>query len=216
MTTDAHLRDLERRFLQSGSSGDEAAWLLERVRVGDLTQKRLELAAYCGHVAAGTACRGVAAATGTADAWSLLGRDKECSVRAAYACGELLRDSWRAAHPDDPRADEILRGVQEWLSCPCMAHKREVWRRRDREAIPCEWARVGMMEFHPAGWLPLIESVLLAPGAAGTATALVEIVRVCESSLGDAAVWKAIASALVKWSLASAELPSSCAEHEGV
>ena len=45
MTTpgqDEKLRDLERRFRQTGSPDDEAAWLLERVRVGDLTQEMLE------------------------------------------------------------------------------------------------------------------------------------------------------------------------------
>ena len=48
MTTpapDEKLRGLERRWKQSGSPDDEAAYLLERVRVGDLTHERLELAA---------------------------------------------------------------------------------------------------------------------------------------------------------------------------
>jgi hypothetical protein len=47
--SDAKLRDLERRWKETGSVEDEAAYLLERVRVGDLTRERLELAAYCGH-----------------------------------------------------------------------------------------------------------------------------------------------------------------------
>ncbi|MBX3467761.1 MAG: hypothetical protein KF878_12830 [Planctomycetes bacterium] len=47
--SDTKLRDLERRWRETGSPDDEAAYLLERVRVGDLTQERLELAAYCGH-----------------------------------------------------------------------------------------------------------------------------------------------------------------------
>ena len=46
---DAKLRDLERRWKETGSPDDEAAYLLERVRVGDLSRERLELAAYCGH-----------------------------------------------------------------------------------------------------------------------------------------------------------------------
>ena len=36
--SEEHLRELERRFQESGSVEDEAAWLLERVRVGDLDQ----------------------------------------------------------------------------------------------------------------------------------------------------------------------------------
>ncbi len=50
--SDARLRELERRWKETGSPDDEAAYLLERVRVGDLTRERLELAAYCGHEAA--------------------------------------------------------------------------------------------------------------------------------------------------------------------
>ena len=50
--SDSELRDLERRFRESGSSSDETAWLSARVRSGDLARDRLKLAAYCGHPAA--------------------------------------------------------------------------------------------------------------------------------------------------------------------
>jgi hypothetical protein len=53
--SDARLRELERRWKETNSPDDEAAYLLERVRVGDLTRERLELAAYCGHEGASTA-----------------------------------------------------------------------------------------------------------------------------------------------------------------
>ena len=43
--SDQRLRELERRWKESGSPDDEAAYLLERVRVGDLTRERLHLAA---------------------------------------------------------------------------------------------------------------------------------------------------------------------------
>ena len=47
--SDQRLRELERRWKETNSPDDEAAYLLERVRVGDLPRERLELAAYCGH-----------------------------------------------------------------------------------------------------------------------------------------------------------------------
>lgn len=53
--SDQKLRDLERRWKETGTVEDEAAYLLERVRAGDLSQERLELAAYCGHEGARTA-----------------------------------------------------------------------------------------------------------------------------------------------------------------
>ena len=53
--SDQKLRELERRWRETGSVEDEAAYLRERVRVGDLTQERLELAAYCGNQGASVA-----------------------------------------------------------------------------------------------------------------------------------------------------------------
>tara|TARA_R110002072_G_scaffold47901_1_gene131238 strand:- start:2189 stop:2989 length:801 start_codon:yes stop_codon:yes gene_type:complete len=47
--SDEKLRELERRWKETGAVEDEAAFLLERVRAGELTQERLELAAYCRH-----------------------------------------------------------------------------------------------------------------------------------------------------------------------
>lgn len=49
--SDGRLRDLHRRYLQTGAVADEAALLSERLRSGELTRERLELAAYCGHEA---------------------------------------------------------------------------------------------------------------------------------------------------------------------
>jgi hypothetical protein len=42
--SDEKLRELERRFRQTGSVEDEASWLRERVRVGELTQERVRRA----------------------------------------------------------------------------------------------------------------------------------------------------------------------------
>lgn len=50
--SDERLRELERRWKESETVEDEAAWLKERVRVGDLEWSRLELAACLGHEAA--------------------------------------------------------------------------------------------------------------------------------------------------------------------
>ena len=50
--SDEALRALERRWRASGSTADEADYLRERVRVGDLAPDALALAAYCGHAAA--------------------------------------------------------------------------------------------------------------------------------------------------------------------
>lgn len=47
--SDERLRELERRWRASRAPEDEVAWLAERVRVGELPQSRLEIAALCGY-----------------------------------------------------------------------------------------------------------------------------------------------------------------------
>ncbi|MEZ6189585.1 MAG: hypothetical protein R3F62_31865 [Planctomycetota bacterium] len=51
--SDSRLQELRKAWKASGSVEDEAAYLRERVRGGDLTVERLALAARCGHAAAG-------------------------------------------------------------------------------------------------------------------------------------------------------------------
>jgi hypothetical protein len=50
--TDATVRELERRWRETGAVQDEARFLLETVRAGELTRARLALAACVGHPAA--------------------------------------------------------------------------------------------------------------------------------------------------------------------
>lgn len=50
---DDRVREAERRWRLTGSVTDEAAWLRERARVGELGPTRLSLARHCGHDALG-------------------------------------------------------------------------------------------------------------------------------------------------------------------
>jgi hypothetical protein len=50
--SDKRLRELERRWKETGTVEDEATYLQERVRAGELTQEELDLAAYSGNPAA--------------------------------------------------------------------------------------------------------------------------------------------------------------------
>ena len=49
--SDERLRELERRFKETGTIEDEATWLLERVRAGELVRDKLRVAADLGHQA---------------------------------------------------------------------------------------------------------------------------------------------------------------------
>jgi hypothetical protein len=99
--SDARLRELERRWKETGSPDDEAAYLLERVRVGDLTREMLELAAYCGHEGARLAT-GCDAQGQPADpenwAGSLLGRfGRDTLLVAALAAANATLVEWESA-----------------------------------------------------------------------------------------------------------------------
>lgn len=50
--SDARLRELERRWRETGSVEDEAAWLAARLRAGEVSAAQVELWAYCGRAAA--------------------------------------------------------------------------------------------------------------------------------------------------------------------
>lgn len=50
--TDDRIRNLERRWRETGALEDEVSYILERLRSGGLTKNQLGLAAYCGHPAA--------------------------------------------------------------------------------------------------------------------------------------------------------------------
>ena len=49
--SDERLRQLERKWRETGAVEDEAALLRERVRTGGLLPDSLDSAAYCGHEA---------------------------------------------------------------------------------------------------------------------------------------------------------------------
>jgi hypothetical protein len=121
---DSHLRDLERRLLQSGSPDDEAAYLLERVRVGDLAQQRLELAAHCGHPGARLAF-GQHAPDDPQNPERLIellcALGTEACVRASMALCRRGLQAWRAQPPFDSAPRDLLDACEGWL--------------RDRESV---------------------------------------------------------------------------------
>jgi len=120
--SDERLRQLERRWRASGSVHDESGYLLERVRAGDLSRERLELAAYCGHQGARAASAGDAPAApqGLGD-WGrgLEPWGKEPCVRAALSAG------WAQSQAKEYSVDAVraLRRALAWIRCPCQRHR---------------------------------------------------------------------------------------------
>lgn len=113
--SDQSLRELERRWKETGAVEDEAAYLLERVRVGALAQERLELAAYCGAAAASHATP-IKSPSQARDFMRGLSRfGGESIVRALHvAAGELSRQ-WEAEFTGDSTLSDTLATVESWL-----------------------------------------------------------------------------------------------------
>lgn len=117
--SDAKLRELERRWRETRSVEDEAAYLHEQVRAGVLSPERLELAALCGHAACLSVIQSSEPAfQGPLSDWTRrierFGKAPcvACAVLAASCVlGQFSR--WR---PSDRRPIEAVGRARLWLS----------------------------------------------------------------------------------------------------
>lgn len=112
--SDARLAALRRAWEASGSVEDQAAYLLARLRAGELTQARLVAAADLGSEAARLSLQREGGVTSLCDALLALSP----SERVGYACDCAARvlELWEAAHPEDRRPRALLEGVRGWLA----------------------------------------------------------------------------------------------------
>lgn len=158
---DDGLRALERRFASSGALEDEVRWLVGRLRAGQLTQERLRLASFCGHLAASRALGAKEPAPRDMVAWAdaLLARwGKESRVRAAVAVARAVLPRWEARCGDDATPRRAIEAAEVWLACPCEKHARIA----DRAGEPAYAAG----EAHPARTKATIMTAHTASAAA--------------------------------------------------
>jgi hypothetical protein len=112
--SDERLREAERKWRETGAVEDEARYLLERVRVGDLTQERLE---YCGHPAA-ISCSG-APRTKHAESFrewftAIERFGSDAAIRAALTLGRsFMLPIWNAGPWGQDETPELLLGALE-------------------------------------------------------------------------------------------------------
>ncbi|MCW8137500.1 MAG: hypothetical protein KIT58_01180 [Planctomycetota bacterium] len=121
--SDTRLRELERRWKETGSPDDEAAYLQERVRVGDLTQERLELAAYCGHEGARRLVD-VSHPTDIRDFVAGLARFGNDLLLSTLVV--LARECLHANSDHAHSARAALDAKDRWINCPCSSHEAEL------------------------------------------------------------------------------------------
>lgn len=111
---DDRLRELERRFRETGAAQDEAAWLRERLRAGALDEERLRLAALFAHDAALLVCESEPL-EGSKLYAALADLDRSAVVRAMAALAV-------ASRCDLPLGAELLAAADAWIACPCDEH----------------------------------------------------------------------------------------------
>lgn len=133
--TDTHLRQLERAANQ-GDVEARARLLCERVRMGDLSEDRVRLAAYLGDPGARLhlgeqapelpAIRARAGLELNQRRWvtGLRAYGKEWLVRAAAAVAVSRLEAWSRWDETDDRPRRALAAARAWIRCPCDAHAR--------------------------------------------------------------------------------------------
>jgi hypothetical protein len=126
--SDQKLRELERRWKETGSTEDEAAYLLERVRVGDLTRERLELAAYCGHEGARKATSAqTPAPVELSDLFRVLRQNDPVFLQLALsAVGSAALAIWPPRQVNRGALESAISHVEALARCPCASHQDEL------------------------------------------------------------------------------------------
>jgi len=139
---DQGLRQRERLASALGSTEDESAWLKERLRSGSLTREQLELAAFCGDLAAGHLAPdsfrpgppgteiGIREWAEELEAWG-----PEVLIRAASASLRMANDYWLEVSPEDTRLADALLCAERWaLGSQVFQATRELAARAATEA----------------------------------------------------------------------------------
>ncbi len=148
--TDARIRELERRWRDSGAAEDEGALLLERLRTGAVTRGRLELLAHGGSAGAAAALGVGPTSPATLEelrAWvwalsppSRLTSDRALLVRAAVEAGVTCGPTAVLGVPSDPQWEAVsdrnevsaaVAALQAWRARPSSRNRRDA-----RASIP--------------------------------------------------------------------------------
>ena len=207
--SDQQLRELERRFQESGSTQDEAALLRARVQVGQLDELALSLAAWLGCEAAQASLEWNRS-TPSADEW--VGRLGEWGVeapaRAALALATATFRSWEASATDGylatTRRDlgrRALEAAQVWVVEPSRGNAVEA---REAANTLKQFGKIGPAKFKDdkAWFAPGLACRAVSGTSAASVAALAKrLMRVASQQLGEELARSTVLSALKPWAL---------------
>ncbi len=200
--SDARLRELERRWRESGAVEDEAALLRERLRQGALGSSRLELAADLGHPGAASALgRAPASAAALVDpGWAVrtAAAGAEAAVRCAAAAARACLPLHRWHRPGDDVPERVLETVEAWLDCPCPPHTRAAAAWALYPAAPPGLAGLGYLAHRVAR---VVGAQGEPGGARVTVRELEAVVAQALERLGEEALQEVLRDAVAAWAV---------------
>ncbi len=130
--SDLRVRQLQRRWEETNALEDEAAWLAERIRAGEITGPQAKLAAAVGHPAAelvtggspGMVPKSLVELTELTREFASAGRTS-LLLRVGIACAEACNLSVGGENLDLALANSAVDSAKAWLSCPCEDHENQ-------------------------------------------------------------------------------------------
>jgi len=111
---DSQLQHLRRAWEASGSPEDEAAYLTERRRAGELSDARLRAAADFGSQAATLALGRTGGVSSLFD--GLIALSPRERIALACDCAERTLHLWSSERPGDLRPQALLRSARRWVA----------------------------------------------------------------------------------------------------
>jgi hypothetical protein len=217
--SDTRLRELERRWKESGAIDDELAYVKERMRTGGLDQRRVELAAWCGHEASKRLTRTFPDEPLVKN-WvyrlhSLFGTS--AVDRVAITVAKLLLPLWEGNFANDRRVRAALEAACERVRSPSEQADATARTAADAAGAAAEGARgvqVGPLQGVPAlksatpaevlHWIALAARNAALP-ATGLPTHVATSTAQAALILGEAQVRAALCEALRRWALDGVE-----------
>jgi hypothetical protein len=191
--SDERLREAERKWRETGTVEDEARYLLERVRVGDLTQERLELAAYCGHEGAVAATLRGPGPDALVD-WlrGLRSLGQWAWVKAIGTSLSVIVSEWPVSE-GRTSVESALAAVETWCRAP--GHRIDLspnpwsasWASPSRYGYQAIWTAVTHLSREALHWPDERAHVLLTPSCPNgvLVTALTAVGAIAEEGHGN-------------------------------
>jgi hypothetical protein len=201
---DTNVRELELRWRKTGSTDDETAYLLGRLRCGELERSQLELAAHCGSQAASRAVGAAPAVLSFRDWADQLsdqprGLHVRVGVAAVRAAFTTFVDATSFQSSELALVQSVVAACEAWVDCPCERHALAA----EKLAPPARVHPPGKRGRIPApeGWSEWLLDLVRGGAPHGLTQPLVNLAKKGWNTLDQTALRHVIEAEVVPWAL---------------